>query len=150
VVHGDGKVEGGVEAMEKLLATRDLPTAVFCYNDMTAIGALKAIRAKGLKVPEDISLVGFDDLPMTLYMDPPLTTVRQPKHEMGRMAMQVLLKLIAGSEADQNVRVAGELIVRESTAPPKEKTECNYSFAPRTGRKARSAASSISRSRTGN
>jgi DNA-binding LacI/PurR family transcriptional regulator len=120
VVHGDGKAEGGGPAIDTLLAGTDLPTAVFCYNDMTAIGALKRIRARGLRVPDDISLVGFDDLPLALYMEPPLTTVRQPKHEMGRLAMKALLKMLAGLEAEQNVMVSGELIVRESTAPPRE------------------------------
>ena len=149
VVHGDGKVEGGGAAMEKLLTTPDPPTAVFCYNDMTAIGALKAIRARCLKVPDDVSLVGFDDLPLALYMDPPLTTVGQPKNEMGRLAMQVLLKLMAGEEAEQNIRLSGELIVRQSTAPPKEKMECNYSYAPKARpRKARFKASNTSRSKT--
>jgi len=122
VVHGDGKAEGGSAAMEQLLQQSPPPTAVFCYNDMTAMGALKTMRAHGFRTPEDISLVGFDDLPLALYMDPPLTTVRQPKHEMGRLAMEVLLKRIAGSEAEQNIKVSGELILRESTAPPKEKT----------------------------
>jgi DNA-binding LacI/PurR family transcriptional regulator len=120
VVHGDGNAEGAGAALEKLLAAPELPTAIFCYNDMTAIGVLKALRGRGLVVPADISLVGFDDLPLTLYVEPPLTTVRQPKHEMGRLAMQVLVKLIAGSGTEQDIRLAGELIVRQSTAPPKE------------------------------
>lgn len=142
VVHGDGKAEGGRRAMESLLAARPQPTAVFCYNDMTAIGALKTIRDRGLRTPEDISLVGFDDLPLGLYLDPPLTTVRQPKQDMGRMAMQALLKLIAGNEAEQNVRVAGELIIRRSAAAPpdsliKENDSCNYSSAPKPGRRRR-------------
>ena len=145
VLHGDGKAEAGRVAMEKLLAVRPAPTAVFCYNDMTALGARQAIRARGLGVPDDISLVGFDDLALACYMDPPLTTVRQPKHRMGQMAMQVLLKLIAGEDAEQNVRVAGELIVRESTAPPKENSECNYSSARKT-RSRKSMVSSSSRS----
>jgi DNA-binding LacI/PurR family transcriptional regulator len=119
VVHGDGRVEGGGPSMELLLAARERPTGVFCYNDMTAIGALKAIRAHGLRVPDDISLAGFDDLPLAQYVEPPLTTVRQPKHEMGRLAMQVLLKMLAHERAEQSIRVSGELIVRESTAPPK-------------------------------
>lgn len=150
VVHGDGKAEGGSEAMERLLAAPERPTAVFCYNDMTAIGGLKTIRTHGLKVPDDISLVGFDDLPLTLYVDPPLTTVRQPKYDMGRLAMQVLLKLIAGVDAEQDVKVTGKLIVRQSTAPPKEKTECNYSYAPKTGRKRKRTAFSSSHSATSN
>ncbi|MEN6535237.1 MAG: LacI family DNA-binding transcriptional regulator [Bryobacteraceae bacterium] len=149
VVHGDGGAEGGIEAMTHLLEGPEPPTAVFCYNDRTAIGALKAIRAHGLKVPDDISLVGFDDLPLAQYVEPPLTTVRQPKHEMGRLAMQVLLKLMAGSDAEQNIRVAGELVLRESTAAPKEKTACNYSSVPKKERKKRMASSS-SRSAAGN
>lgn len=118
-VRGDGKAEGAAEALEKLLAVPDPPTAIFCYNDMTAIGVQAAMRARGLKVSQDISLIGFDDLPLALYVDPPLTTVRQPKQEMGRLAMQVLAKLIGGSETQQDIRLAGELIVRGSTAPPR-------------------------------
>lgn len=127
VAHGDGKVDGAGDTVEKLLSTPQPPTAIFCYNDMTAIGVLKTLRARGLRVPGDISLVGFDDLPLTLYMEPPLTTVRQPKFEMGRLAMQLLLRLIAGSEAEKDIGVAGELIVRQSTAPPKEEDSCNCS-----------------------
>jgi DNA-binding LacI/PurR family transcriptional regulator len=149
IVHGDGKLEGGTAAMEKLLAAPELPTAVFCYNDMTAIGALKAIRSRGLQVPTDISVVGFDDLPLTQYMEPPLTSVRQPKYEMGRIAAQVLLRLLEGSEAEQNIRVSGELVVRKSTAPPKENIACDYSCAQEPGRRQRHTASTSSRSSTG-
>src|SRR5438876_9330408 len=74
VVHGDGKPEGGQQAMEKLIALPVPPTAVFCYNDMTALGALRAIYSHGLKVPDDISLVGFDDLAIASYTSPMLTT----------------------------------------------------------------------------
>ena len=139
VAHGDGKAEGGTHAVKELLAAREIPTAVFCYNDMTAIGALKEIHRRGLSVPADVSLAGFDDLPLATYLDPPLTTVRQPKSEMGRMAMRVLLKLMAGSEAEQNVRVAGELMVRESTASLKE-NQCNYSYNLKTARKRKRTA----------
>jgi len=119
VVHGNGKAEGGVESMKRLLELPGLPTAVFCYNDMTAVGALRAIRNHGLRVPGDISLVGFDDLFLAQYTDPPLTTVRQPKHDMGRLAMQVLLKLLTGADTEQKIKVPGELIIRESAAPPR-------------------------------
>jgi DNA-binding LacI/PurR family transcriptional regulator len=87
---------------------------------MTAIGALRQIRILGLRVPDDISLVGFDDLPVVRYCDPPLTTVRQPMPQMGRLAMETLLDILAGSKSNHNIKVPGELIVRESTAPPKE------------------------------
>jgi DNA-binding LacI/PurR family transcriptional regulator len=118
VVHGDGKPEGGGLAMVKLLALPELPTAVFCYNDMSAIGALSRIRAHGLRVPDNISLVGFDDLFIASYIDPPLTTVRQPKQPMGRMAMEIMLKLLSEGHHETIIRMQGELVVRGSTAPP--------------------------------
>jgi len=96
VVHGDGKPEGGMRAMEQLLRLSPLPTAVFCYNDMTALGALRVARMRGLRVPEDISLVGFDDLFIASYTEPPLTTIRQPKRRMGQRAMELLLQLLRG------------------------------------------------------
>ncbi|HXF05815.1 MAG TPA: LacI family DNA-binding transcriptional regulator [Blastocatellia bacterium] len=119
IAHGDGKPEGGMAAMEKLLALPEPPTAVFCYNDMSALGALRVIRSRGLRVPDDISLVGFDDLFIASYTNPPLTTIRQPKRQMGRMATEVLLKLLAGENSATHIQVKGELIVRESTAPPR-------------------------------
>ena len=120
VVRGDGKASGAAAAMEQLLALPQPPTAVFCYNDMTALGALRELRGRGLRVPADLSIVGFDDISYAQYVDPPLTTVRQPMHQMGRLAMETLLRLLAGSESEPNIKVPGELIVRQSTAPPKE------------------------------
>jgi DNA-binding LacI/PurR family transcriptional regulator len=118
VVHGDGKPEGGAAVMSALLALPHPPTAVFCYNDMTALGAIRTIRARGLRVPADVSVTGFDDLHIVQYTDPPLTTVRQPMPEMGRMAMETLYQLLRGVESQRNIKVPGEMIVRESTAPP--------------------------------
>lgn len=122
VVHGDGKPEGGVKAMELLLGLPQAPTAVFCYNDMSALGALRCIHESGLRVPEDISLVGFDDLFFTSYTQPPLTTVRQPRQRMGLLAMEILLKLMSGQDSTDTIEVPAELIVRDSTAPPREGT----------------------------
>src|SRR6476646_1743260 len=121
VFHGDGNPENGMEGIGRLLALPHPPSAVFCYDDMTAIGALRQVRKLGLRVPDDISLVGFDDLPIVRYTDPPLTTVHQPMPQMGRLAMETLLDILAGSNSTHNIKVPGELIVRESTAPPKEK-----------------------------
>jgi DNA-binding LacI/PurR family transcriptional regulator len=146
VAHGNGKVEGGTEAMTSLLDMTDLPTAVFCYNDMTAIGAMRAIRGLGLSVPTDISLAGFDDLPIASLVEPALTTVRQPTHRMGRLAMQVLLRLMTGEQADQNVGVTGDVIVRQSTAPPRG-TACSYSYDPTTAGREKTTNSSTSRSK---
>src|SRR5437879_2191760 len=83
VFHGDGNPEGGMEGIARLLALPHPPTAVFCYDDMTAIGALRQVRKLGLRVPDDISLVGFDDLPIVCYSDLLLTTVHQPMPQMG-------------------------------------------------------------------
>jgi len=116
IVHGDGKADGGTPAMDQLLALPSPPTAVFCYNDMTALGVLRAIHRRGLRVPADISLVGFDDLFFASYTQPPLTTVRQPRRKMGYLAFESLLKLMSGEEPADPIRVPAELIVRESTA----------------------------------
>jgi DNA-binding LacI/PurR family transcriptional regulator len=120
VTQGDGKPEAAKAAMAHLLALPHPPTAVFCYNDMSALGAIRQIRDSGLRVPADISVVGFDDLYISQYMDPPLTTVRQPMRLMGCMAMQTLLEILAENGAGHDIKVPGELIVRGSTAPPKE------------------------------
>lgn len=118
VAHGDGRPEGGMSAMERLLALPEPLTAVFCYNDMEAIGALRAIRERGLTVPGDVSVVGLDDLFLASYTDPPLTTIQQPKHQMGRLAVEILLQLLSGEKPDSHVTLAGKLIVRQTTAPP--------------------------------
>jgi DNA-binding LacI/PurR family transcriptional regulator len=118
VAHGDGRPEGGMSAMERLLELPEPPTAVFCYNDMEAIGALRAIREHGLTVPGDVSVVGLDDLFLASYTDPPLTTIQQPKHQMGRLAAEILLKLLSGAKPDSHVTLRGTLIVRQTTAPP--------------------------------
>ncbi len=119
VVRGNGKAEAAMEAMEKLLALADPPTAVCCYNDMTALGAMRQMRVRGLRVPEDLSVVGFDDLFFASYTQPPLTTVRQPMRKMGKMAMESLLALMSGAESVAQIKVDAELIVRESTAEVK-------------------------------
>jgi DNA-binding LacI/PurR family transcriptional regulator len=119
VAHGDGQARGAGQAMEKLLALRPRPTAVFCYNDMSALGAMQAIYAHGLSVPGDISVVGFDDLMITAFTRPLLTTIRQPKQQMGRLGVETLLQLFSGVETEASVKLKGELVVRESTAPPK-------------------------------
>jgi DNA-binding LacI/PurR family transcriptional regulator len=119
VAHGDGKPEGGMSAMERLLALPEPPTAVFCYNDMEAIGALRAIREHGLTVPGDLSVVGLDDLFLASYTDPPQTKVQQPKHQMGCLAAEILLQLLSGGKPESRVTLTGQLMVRQSTAPPR-------------------------------
>lgn len=120
VTHGNGRPECGTSTMEALLALPSPPTGVFCYNDMTAIGALRAVAERGLRVPDDLSLVGFDDLFVAQYSTPPLTTVRQPMRDMGRLALETLVKLLSGGSTQPSIKLSGELIVRQSTASPKE------------------------------
>jgi DNA-binding LacI/PurR family transcriptional regulator len=114
-VLGNGRPEGALAVVDGLLRLANPPTAVCCYNDMTALGAMRAIRARGLRVPEDMSVTGFDDLFFSEYLEPALTTVRQPMRRMGEMAMENLLKLMSGEESVAQVNVEAELIVRGST-----------------------------------
>jgi len=114
-VEGDGRTEAAIEAMSGLLALDRPPTAVCCYNDMTALGAMRAIHAHGLRVPQDVSVTGFDDLFFAANLEPPLTTVRQPMRRMGQMAMENLFKLMSGEESVALIKVEAELIVRGST-----------------------------------
>ncbi len=123
VAHGDGKPAGGEEAADQLLRLPERPTGIFCFNDMTALGVLHALRSHKLRVPEDVSVVGFDDLFFAPYTYPPLTTVKQPKEHMGRLATEIVLKLLAGTSCEYNVKVQGELVIRESTGPLSEESE---------------------------
>ncbi|MFO7167791.1 MAG: LacI family DNA-binding transcriptional regulator [Chloroflexota bacterium] len=109
----------GYKEMRQLLELDPLPTAVFAASDRTAVGALEAIRERGLRVPDDISLVGFDGVALGEHADPPLTTVRTRNYEMGVVAMQRLDTLIAGrGVAPMKIVLYTDLVVRQSTAPP--------------------------------
>lgn len=119
VVRSNFRVDGGFEAARRLLGLPDPPTAVFAFNDNMAIGVLQAARARGLRIPEDLSVVGFDDTTEAVIAAPALTTVRQPLAEMGRMAVALLLRLLENRRLEPlRVQLATRLVVRESTAPP--------------------------------
>ncbi|PYX27481.1 MAG: LacI family transcriptional regulator [Acidobacteria bacterium] len=108
----------GLVATKKLLAARQPFTALFAFNDISAMGAIRALRDAGLKVPDDVSVVGFDDIQNAAYQNPGLTTVRQPLREMGRIAAEILLRRInrPGSDLnDKRAAVEPELMVRETT-----------------------------------
>ncbi|MDV7105464.1 DNA-binding transcriptional regulator CytR [Vibrio sp. TH_r3] len=112
--------EGGAKALRKLLSLPDIPTAIFCHNDTMAIGAIQEAKKLGLRVPQDISLVGFDDIQFSQYCDPPLTTVSQPRYEIGRQAMLMMLELLKGRDVRAGSRLLEtQLVVRNSVAPPK-------------------------------
>lgn len=116
VIRGDYSVESGQHAAQVLLGRTPRPTAIFCGNDLTAMGVLRAAEAAGLVVPDDLSLVGFDDVQMASLLRPALTTVRQPAYDMGRLAMEMLLERIAGQAGSARRTIfQPELVVRSTT-----------------------------------
>jgi DNA-binding LacI/PurR family transcriptional regulator len=113
----EGGIVGGVKAVPELLNNPNLPTAIFCFNDLTAIGVINALRERGYQVPQDISVVGFDDLALSAYYHPALTTIHQPSAEVGKRAVEMLVRLMNG---DKNVTpevMLPKLVIRQSTAP---------------------------------
>jgi LacI family transcriptional regulator len=114
VEQGDYLETGGLAAMERLFVRGVSFSAVFCANDQTAYGARLTLFRRGLRVPEDISLVGFDDLPTSSYMTPPLTTVRQPTYEIGRLAAQGIVKMIRKQSIELSP-IPLKLVTRETT-----------------------------------
>ena len=123
VIEGDFSMQSGADAMEKLLDLDDPPTAVFAGNDEMAFGAVKAARLRGLSVPEDLSMVGFDDQTTAAFYNPPLTTIHTPCREIGRRAIQELVEQIAGADVSHEIVLPTRLIVRDSTAPPRRKAK---------------------------
>ena len=111
--------ETGYVATQKLLSTGEHFTAIFAFNDISAIGAIRALREAGLRTPEDVSVIGFDDVHAAAFHNPPLTTIRQPLNQMGKLAAEHLLRRIAdGPQArfPELVTVEPELVIRQSTA----------------------------------
>ncbi|MFF3839089.1 LacI family DNA-binding transcriptional regulator [Streptomyces sp. NPDC001930] len=115
---GDFHVEGGYARAMELLQAADRPTAVFAGSDLQALGVMEAARVLGLRVPEDLSVVGYDDVMIARWSSPPLTTIHQPLREMGEEAVQMLLRLRAGEPSVTRMELATSLVVRKSTAPP--------------------------------
>ena len=118
ILSGNGRLDGGERALDTLVGLVEPPTAVFCYNDMTAIGLISAARRAGLSVPEDLAVVGFDDIPLAVHVYPPLTTIAQPQRDMGRQAMNMALALMAVDDSTtpfSDIVVKGRLVVRESS-----------------------------------
>ena len=110
---GDGR-----QALRRLLRQRQPPTAVICGNDVLAYGAIIEAQESGLSVPDDVSVVGFDDLPMSQHIRPSLTTIRVPSEEMGRRAAEYLVARLAGEETADQVELEVSLVVRASTTRP--------------------------------
>src|SRR5262245_60662575 len=118
IYEGDFKATGGQMAVAEILRQKTAPTAILAANDLMAIGALGELKKAGLRVPEDISVIGFDDIAFAALTDPPLTTIALPREEIGRAAVEALLNTIKDSgRLGQEYKIAPALIVRESTGP---------------------------------
>jgi LacI family transcriptional regulator len=110
----------GYDACRKMLDLPDPPTAICASNDMVAIGAMRAIKERGLRIPGDISLTGYNDIWIASRLDPPLTTVKYPLAEMGETAFKLLIKLMSGEKPDvTHIELEKELVIRESTGKVK-------------------------------
>ncbi len=116
LVESDGTSEGGRAAVERLFIKDTLPTAFFCFNDETAIGVISALQLRGRRVPEEFSVVGFDDIPFANNITPALTTIRQPRLQIGETAMSCLLDGLVGGPSSEQL-MHGDLVVRESCGP---------------------------------
>jgi LacI family xylobiose transport system transcriptional regulator len=126
---GPLNAEGGRTEGQALLALPDRPTAVFAANDLQALGVYEAARHARLRIPEDLSVVGFDDLPLAQWCGPPLTTVRQPLRQMGAAAANVALAQAAGERSEfPRTELPTALVVRASTAPPRQLHGSTASF----------------------
>jgi len=119
VVDGDGWPEGGSRAVQHLLALTEPPTALFCFNDLSAIGAMEAAQASGWGVPDGLSVVGFDDIHLARYAHPALTTVAQPCNALAHRTVHMALDLIAGMEPSARAPLPARLVVRSSTDHPR-------------------------------
>ncbi|GAB3268025.1 LacI family DNA-binding transcriptional regulator [Sinomonas notoginsengisoli] len=119
IVHGKFRIEQGIEGLKRLLSLPERPTAIFAASDSIAVGVLREAHLQGIRVPEDLSLVGFDGTAQAEDSVPALTSVSQPLQEMGRSALRSVLRQAHGEPLDSHrVELATELVVRESTAPP--------------------------------
>src|SRR5262249_32867290 len=117
---GDFSVESGAAAAERLLGRKERPTAIFCFNDEMAMGVLEVVHRLGLGVPDQLSVVGFDDIRFARHTSPPLTTIAQPMRQMGEGTVRRLLAILAGRDANtlESVTLPHTLVVRASTGPP--------------------------------
>ncbi|PSM45337.1 LacI family transcriptional regulator [Streptomyces dioscori] len=121
VLPGEFTYEAGLLGATALLGLPEPPTAIFAGNDEIAVGVIETARTRGLRIPEDLSVVGFDDTSLAQIASPPLTTVRQPLREMGGAALRTALRLAGGEKVESHhIELATELVVRTSTAPPGE------------------------------
>ena len=124
VIEGKNTSDSGFEATEQLLKSKEFPTAIMCSNDLTAIGVIQALTKAGLRVPDDVSVVGADDIPMAQLIVPSLTTVHMPRMDLGNIAFKTLHKMLQGeAPAGLDITLDTQLVVRYSTAAPRKPKE---------------------------
>jgi LacI family repressor for deo operon, udp, cdd, tsx, nupC, and nupG len=117
-VNGDFSIGSGVSGAERLLQAKTVPTAIFCFNDEMAMGVIETARRRGVRVPEQLSVIGFDDIRFARHTDPPLTTVAQPMREIGEGCVRLLLEILQGHVVDPvSITLPHELTIRGSTGP---------------------------------
>jgi LacI family transcriptional regulator len=114
IFYGNYKFKSGYDAMQKILKLKDKPTAIFAASDTMAVGAASCAMQRGFNIPDDFSLVGFDGVELAEYFYPPITTVKQPRYEMGTKGMEILIKLMKGEEAPKNMVLSYEIVERKS------------------------------------
>jgi DNA-binding LacI/PurR family transcriptional regulator len=122
VVNSNYRVDAGASAVRSLLAAPELPTVIFCGSDLIAMGAMNALEEAGVRIPEDVSVIGIDDISFAFLARPPLTTIRVPRERLGRIAFQALdkmLKLKRRKGVDHYLET--DLVVRQSTASPRSR-----------------------------
>ncbi len=115
--YGDLRPQGGYQAMRELLELTERPTAVLIANDLMALGAIKAIRDEGLSIPRDVAVVGFDDILITTHLEPSLSTVAVPMHQLGQEAAHTMLSLLRGDRDSPSKSLPTKLVVRRSSGP---------------------------------
>jgi LacI family repressor for deo operon, udp, cdd, tsx, nupC, and nupG len=118
VVQGDFSIPSGLAGAAELLTRKDRPTAIFCFNDEMAIGVLDHARKGGLRVPQDLSVIGFDDIRFSQYLVPALTTVSQPMLQIGQETVRLMLEILRETRRPKSVTLPHKLMVRDSTAKP--------------------------------
>ena len=121
IVHSDFTSEGGFNAFQKLLALNPKPTAIFASNDLMAIGGICAANQAGVKIPQDLSVIGYDDIALASFSTPPLTTIAQPKYQIGQLTAKTLVERIGNPDSEvRRKMLTPELVIRQSTSQPAE------------------------------
>lgn len=131
VIETEPTLLDGKEGAARLLSLDDPPTAIFCASDPLAMGAITEVKACGLKVPNDVSVMGFDDIEFAAFCDPALTTVRLPSYEMGTLSMKIIMNANRANREFRQYKLQTDLVIRDSCAPPRQATAAETSQSPK-------------------